>query len=286
MEIVRAVAELKRAVAGRRAEGARIALVPTMGALHRGHLALVQRAKADCDRVVVSIFVNPKQFAPSEDFASYPRDETEDLKKLEEEGADLAFLPPLEEIYPAGFATTVRVQGLSEPLCGAHRAGHFDGVATVVTKLFAECSPDRAYFGEKDYQQLLIVRRLARDLDLGVEVVGVPTVREEDGLALSSRNAYLSPAERRVAPELYRVLLRIASTLRAEPNAVGREVEKGLADLRRAGFAVEYLAVRDAFNLAPMEREVTAPSRVFAAVRLGRTRLIDNVPIPSAPRAP
>jgi pantoate--beta-alanine ligase len=279
MEIARSIAALRGAIAGWRREGAKIGLVPTMGALHGGHLALVRRAKSECGRTIVSIFVNPKQFGPNEDLSAYPRGEAEDLEKLEEEGADLAFLPPLEEIYPQGFATTVRVAGLSEPLCGAHRAGHFDGVATVVTKLFAEAQPDLAYFGEKDYQQLLIVRRLGRDLDLGVEVVAVPTVREEDGLALSSRNAYLSPAERQVAPELYRVLSRIASALQKEPGAVAREIERGFADLGRAGFAVEYLEVRDALTLAPMTREVILPSRVFVAARLGRTRLIDNVAI-------
>ncbi len=279
MEIARSIAELRSTLAGWRQEGAKIALVPTMGALHEGHLALVGRAKAECGRTVVSIFVNPKQFAPSEDFASYPRGEAEDLEKLQKKGADLAFLPPLAEVYPDGFATSVRVTGLSEPLCGAHRPGHFDGVATVVAKLFTQSSPDRAYFGEKDYQQLLIVRRLARDLDLGVEVVGVPTVREEDGLALSSRNAYLSPAERQAAPELYRVLSRIAGALRADPRAVGREIASGIDDLSGAGFAVEYLEVRDAESLAPMTSEVTAPARVFVAARLGRTRLIDNVPM-------
>ena len=252
-------------------------LVPTMGALHEGHLALVRAAQAECDRVVATIFVNPKQFAPNEDLASYPRREAADLAMLQSASVALVFMPAVAEVYPPGFATTVRVAGLTDCLCGAHRAGHFDGVATVVTKLLLQSLPDTAYFGEKDYQQLLVVRRLARDLDIPVRIAGVPTVREADGLALSSRNAYLSPEERRIGPDLARVLRRIAAALSREPNSFGREIRLGIVDLEQAGFVVEYLEIRDADTLAPITTVVTRPARVFAAVHLGGTRLIDNM---------
>ena len=193
--------------------GEGIGLVPTMGALHAGHMALVGAARTQCDRVVASIFVNPKQFAANEDLGSYPRPEAADLDLLRAAGVDLAFVPAAPEIYPPHFSTLVRVGGLSEGLCGAHRAGHFDGVATVVAKLLIQSLPDAAYFGEKDYQQLMVVRRLARDLDLPVRIEGVATVREPDGLALSSRNVYLSAEERRRAPELARMLHGIAARL-------------------------------------------------------------------------
>jgi pantoate--beta-alanine ligase len=253
-----------------------------MGALHEGHMALVRAARAECRRVIATIFVNPKQFAPGEDLGSYPRREAADLEMSRSAGVDLAFVPTADEIYPPGFATTVRISGLSEGLCGAHRPGHFDGVATVVTKLLIQALPDSAYFGEKDYQQLMIVQRLARDLDIPVRIIGVPTVRDADGLALSSRNAYLSLEQRRVAPNLARVLRTIAATLGSHPAAVARELAWGRAELERAGFAVEYLEIREAETLAPVAAKITAPSRVFAAARLGRTRLIDNMPITSA----
>jgi pantoate--beta-alanine ligase len=239
----------------------------------------VRAAQDGCDRVAVSIFVNPKQFAPTEDLASYPRSELADLDTLRAAGVDLAFVPDTGEIYPPDFATAVHVSGLTEGLCGAHRAGHFDGVATVVTKLLLQCLPDTAYFGEKDYQQLTVVRRLARDLDLPVLIAGVPTVREPDGLALSSRNAFLSPEERRTAPALARVLQSLARALSQFPTAVASELVRGLGELQKAGFAVEYLEIRDAETLAPVRTEVTARARVFVAARLGRTRLIDNMPI-------
>jgi pantoate--beta-alanine ligase len=279
LQLARTVAHLRKAGAGWRANGERIGLVPTMGALHAGHMALVAAARAACDRVVVSIFVNPKQFGPAEDLSSYPRPEATDLDMLRRAGIDLAYLPGVEEIYPPGFATLVRVAGLSEGLCGAHRAGHFDGVATVVAKLLIQVQPDIAYFGEKDYQQLTIVRRLARDLDLPVRIEGVPTVREPDGLALSSRNVYLSAEERRIAPNLARVLRAIAAALAREPDMVARELARGTAELERAGLTVEYLEIRDAETLAPVTAKITAPSRAFAAIHLGRTRLIDNLPI-------
>jgi pantoate--beta-alanine ligase len=265
-----------------RESGQRIGLVPTMGALHKGHLALVRAARAECDHVVATIFVNPKQFAPNEDLDAYPRRETADLEMLRAEGVALVFMPANTEVYPPGFATTVRVAGLTECLCGAHRAGHFDGVATVVSKLLIQALPDAAYFGEKDYQQLLVVRQLARDLDLPLRIEGIPTVRETDGLALSSRNAYLSPEERRIAPVLARTLRRIAAALAAEPGAIAREVAQGIAELQKAGFVVKYLEIREADTLAPVPTAVTRPARVFAAVHLGRTRLIDNLPVAPA----
>ena len=283
MEIVRTVADLRKHIALWRKGEVRVGLVPTMGALHQGHMALVEAARAECDRIVASIFVNPKQFAPTEDLGSYPRREAADLEMLRSAGVDLVFIPAVDEMYPPDFATLVRVSGLTEGLCGAHRAGHFDGVTTVVTKLLIQALPDTAYFGEKDYQQLTVVRRLARDLDLPVRSAGVPTVREPDGLALSSRNVYLSAEERRIAPNLARVLRSIAAVLAQDPNAVAQEIAHGSAALQQAGFAVEYLEIREAESLA-VTSEVTASSRVFAAVRLGTTRLIDNMPI--APAAP
>jgi pantoate--beta-alanine ligase len=279
LDIVRTIAGLRSHIAVWRKSGERVGLVPTMGALHNGHLALVRAARAECDHVVATIFVNPKQFAPNEDLDAYPRREAADLAMLRAEGVALVFMPANTEVYPPGFATTVRVAGLTDCLCGAHRAGHFDGVATVVTKLLLQSLPDTAYFGEKDYQQLVVVRRLARDLDIPARIAGVTTVREADGLALSSRNAYLSPQERRIAPALARVLRNIADALAAEPAAVLRETTRGRTDLEQAGFVVEYLEVRAADTLAAVAAAVTGPARVFAAVHLGQTRLIDNVPI-------
>ena len=245
-----------------------------MGGLHDGHLALVRAAKAQCARAIATIFVNPKQFGPAEDFASYPRDPARDTGLLDSAGADLVYLPEAAAIYPPGFATEVRVQGLSETLCGRHRPGHFVGVATVVAKLLIQAAPDAAFFGEKDYQQLAIIRRLAADLDLPVRIVGVPTVRAPDGLALSSRNAYLSEAERRIAPALYRNIVAVA----ANPAVLA-----GASDaLLRAGFAkVDYVAIGDAETLQPVT-DAARPARVFAAAWLGRTRLIDNVPVSGA----
>jgi pantoate--beta-alanine ligase len=278
LEIARTVADLRKHIARWRKDDDRVGLVPTMGALHQGHMALVLAAQAECDRVAASIFVNPKQFAPTEDLGSYPRREAADLEMLRSGGVDLVFSPALDEMYPPDFATLVRVSGLTDGLCGAHRAGHFDGVTTVVTKLLIQALPDIAYFGEKDYQQLTVVRRLARDLDIPVRIAGVPTVREADGLALSSRNVHLSAEERRIAPDLARVLLNIAAALAQDPAAVAREIEKGSAALRQAGFTVEYLEIREAETLT-VTNEAMSSSRVFAAVRLGKTRLIDNMPI-------
>ena len=276
--VARTVAALREAVAGWRRQQERIALVPTMGALHRGHLALVEAARRQCERVVASLFVNPTQFGPREDFAAYPRNEAADLAKFSEAGVDLVFAPTVEEMYPAGLVTTVRVAGIGDDLEGTHRPGHFDGVATVVSKLLLQCLPDIACFGEKDYQQLLVVRHMARDLDIPVRIEGVATVREPDGLALSSRNVYLSPEERRVAPLLYRVLNDTAAALAAAPDNVAARLQNGRAALSQAGFAPDYLELRDAADLSPMSR-LDRGARLLAAAHLGRTRLIDNVAV-------
>ncbi|MBY0295701.1 MAG: pantoate--beta-alanine ligase [Methylobacterium sp.] len=255
-----------------------VALVPTMGALHEGHLMLVRQARRSCARVVVSIFVNPTQFAPTEDFAQYPRDTERDLALLAQEGADAAYLPDVSTMYPPGFATTVSVAGLTDVLCGPLRPGHFAGVATVVTKLLLQALPNRALFGEKDYQQLQVIRRFVRDLDIPVVIEGVPTVREEDGLALSSRNQYLSAEERTVAPQLHAVLTRVAEAVR-DGSETAPALAEGRASLDAAGFGpVQYLSVNDAESLAPLER-VDGPARVLAAAYLGRTRLIDNIAV-------
>jgi pantoate--beta-alanine ligase len=276
----RSVAALRVRVGDWRADGHTVALVPTMGALHRGHGALIEAARRIADRVIVSLFVNPTQFGPSEDFQAYPRDEGRDAAFCDDLGVDLLFAPTVAEMYPAGFATSIRVAGLTEGLCGAFRPGHFDGVATVVAKLFTQARPDSALFGEKDFQQLAVIRRLNRDLDLGVNVVGVPTVREADGLALSSRNAYLSDDERRIAPVLYRTLQDAARAI-----AGGARIPAACADAReqivKAGFAsVDYVECVDAENLKPLaEFDPARPARILAAARLGRARLIDNLAV-------
>lgn len=262
-----------------RKAGSRIALVPTMGALHDGHLALVRQAAASADRVVVSIFVNPAQFAPHEDFGRYPRAFDTDTAKLESTGAvQLIYAPDAGDMYPKGFSTKVSLDGPASGLETAFRPHFFAGVATVVTKLFTQCRPDIAVFGEKDYQQLLVVRRLSRDLDLGVDVIGLPTVREADGLALSSRNAYLNADQRRIAAHLNRVLLTVGERTRAGIPVAQAEAE-GAAALIGAGFdRVDYVAIRDAETLAQL-RTIERPARVLAAARIGSIRLIDNRPI-------
>ena len=276
---VRTVAELRARVTAWRAEGLRIGMVPTMGALHEGHLSLVRRAREEVDRVVVSIFVNPTQFGPNEDFDKYPRQEEDDRRKLATVPADLAYCPKVDEMYAPDRSTSVRVGGVSEGLCGGARPGHFDGVALVVTKLLLQCLPDVAVFGEKDYQQLAVIRRLVRDLDIPVTVRGGPTVREADGLALSSRNKYLSAEERAAAPALNRALRDVAADCRAGWSTA-EACAGGAADLLAAGFAkVDYLEVRDAETLAPIERLGERPARVLGAAFLGATRLIDNWPV-------
>jgi pantoate--beta-alanine ligase len=278
--IVRTVPELRDQVAAWRAAGERVALAPTMGGLHEGHLALVRRGRELARRVVASIFVNPTQFAPGEDFAAYPRDEARDAALLAAAGCDLLYAPTAEEMYPPGYATVVNVGEVSLPLDGRSRPGHFTGVATVVAKLLSQCAPDVALFGEKDYQQLLVIRRLARDLDMPVVIVGVSTVRAEDGLALSSRNAYLSHNERPIAGRLNEIIKTAAEAVRRGESVAAVEA-RALAGLREAGFQeIDYLEVRGADDLVRLgPGAVTAPARVFAAARLGKTRLIDNWPV-------
>jgi len=278
VQIFRDVDALRRGLASLRDEGGHVAMVPTMGALHAGHMALVTEAQRRAARVVVSIFVNPTQFGPNEDLSAYPRREAEDAAMLREAGVDILWAPSVEAMYPDGFATSIRVSGLSEELDGAHRPGHFDGVATVVAKLFGQVRPDVACFGEKDYQQLAIIRRLVTDLDLGVEIVGVPTVRDPDGLALSSRNAYLSPSEREEALALPRALNEAAQTIIG-----GSDIALALAEahdaIRAGGFeSVDYVELRDAASLKRID-SLEAPARLLAAARIGRTRLIDNIAV-------
>lgn len=272
----RSIADLRIRVAGWRSEGRSVSLVPTMGALHAGHVELVRAAAADGARVVVSIFVNPTQFAPTEDFSAYPRNEERDLAALSGI-ADAVFAPTVGEMYPPGFATTVSLAGPALGLETEFRPNHFAGVATVVAKLLLAALPDRALFGEKDYQQLLVVRRMVRDLAIPVDIVGVPTIREADGLALSSRNAYLSPEERQVAPELHRALVIAAAAIRAGGLAVTALAE-ARQTLNDRGFDVDYVELRDAGSLGDVT-DRAAPLRLLAAARLGRTRLIDNIPV-------
>jgi len=278
--IVRTVAELRARVRSWRTAGERVGLVPTLGALHEGHLSLVRLAKENARRCVASVFVNPTQFGPNEDFDAYPRSEARDAELLASVGCDLLYAPTVAEMYPEGFATTVTVAGVSEPLDGAARPGHFAGVATVVSKLLLQAGPDLAVFGEKDYQQLQVIRRLVRDLDIPVEIVGGPTARAYDGLALSSRNAYLSDDERRIAPEIHRALSAAAEQLRAGRPVAETEAEavRRLAD---AGFArIDYIEVRGSEDLARLgPGPIQPPARILAAAVLGRTRLIDNLPV-------
>ena len=277
-KIVRTIAALREEMGSWRREGLSSAVVPTMGALHEGHLTLVREGLLRADRAVVTIFVNPRQFGPNEDLARYPRDEEGDLAKLAAAGAHLVFAPRPGEMYPDGFATTVSVGGPARAgLEDKFRPQFFDGVATVVAKLFIETAADFAMFGEKDYQQLLTVRRMARDLDIPTAVIGVPTVREENGLALSSRNQYLSRSERTQASAIHRVLVAAAEKLRAgeRPSRVTGAARRSLATL---GFRIDYVAVRNAETLAPLESS-QEPARILAAVWLGQTRLIDNVAV-------
>jgi pantoate--beta-alanine ligase len=278
VQTVRDIDALKCAVAKLREGGGSIALVPTMGALHAGHLALVAEAKRLASHVVASIFVNPTQFGANEDLSTYPRREGADARLLKAEGCALLWAPDAATMYPEGHATSIHVGGVSEGLCGATRPGHFDGVATVVAKLFNQVRPDIALFGEKDYQQLAVIRRLVRDLDLGVEIVGVPTQRDADGLALSSRNAYLSEDERRAARTLPRALGEAAAAIQGGAP-ISEAVETARQKLVAAGFdPIDYVEVRDAATLVPVTA-LERPARLLAAARLGKTRLIDNLPV-------
>jgi len=277
--VARTVPALRRAVAALRKAGGSVALVPTMGALHAGHLALVRAAKKRARRVVVSIFVNPTQFAPNEDFASYPRRFAADLKVLAQAKVDLIWAPSPAVMYPDGFATQIAPGGAAQAgLEDKFRPHFFGGVATVVAKLFTQVGPDVALFGQKDYQQLRVVTQMAADLDLPVTVVGIPTVRERDGLALSSRNAYLSAAERRNAPVLCRVLKQCAARIKGgEPPA--QVLSEGAAEIMRAGFTLDYLEARHARTLAPVSSRQDGPIRLLVAARIGKTRLIDNIAV-------
>jgi pantoate--beta-alanine ligase len=276
LTIARNKSELSAAL--NKAEGKRIALVPTMGALHSGHLALVDAAKQQADAVVMSIFVNPTQFAPNEDFSKYPRMLEADLKKANESGVVIAYTPSVEDMYPEGFLTSVSVGELGKILCGAFRPGHFDGVATVVAKLLLRTVPHVALFGEKDYQQLCVIRRAVSDLDMPVDIVGVPTVREQDGLAISSRNAYLSEKERAIAPKLHMTLVDTAAKLQAGAP-VADALAEGKKMLADTGFRVEYLEIRKEDSLHAIEK-LDSPARLLVATWLGKTRLIDNIYTP------
>ncbi len=281
MQTLRDIPALRAALSGLRADGSRIALVPTMGALHDGHMALVEEARRHADHVVVSIFVNPRQFGPNEDLAAYPRREASDGKMLADAGVAILWAPPVEVMYPSGFASNLSVGGVSEGLDGAARPGHFDGVATVVAKLFNQVAPDVALFGEKDYQQLAVIRRMVADMDMAVSIVGVATQRAEDGLALSSRNAYLTPQERKDALALPRALGEAARQM-GKGVGVRDALAAAEALILGHGFAsVDYVRLCDAVTLRELD-QLDRPARLLAAARIGRTRLIDNIPVDPA----
>ena len=277
MQTIRDLDLLRRGIADFRGQGSAIALVPTMGALHAGHIALIEAARRPGTRVVASIFVNPKQFGPNEDLSRYPRKELADARMLKEAGCDLLWMPPVDVMYPEGFATNVSVAGVSEGLDGAARPGHFDGVATVVAKLFNQVAPDTAYFGEKDFQQLAVIRRLVRDLDFAIDIANVPIQRDDDGLALSSRNVYLDDDERSRAVALPRAL-----GVAARGIGKGDDVDAVLATAREslaaAGFDVDYVTLVDSETLAE-QPDPSRPRRLLAAARMGATRLIDNIAV-------
>ena len=276
---VRTVETLRAEVAAWRRAGLRVALVPTMGALHEGHLSLVAEALKAADRVVASVFVNPTQFGPGEDYAAYPRGEERDAGLLAGAGCTLLYAPTVEVMYPAGFATTVSVSGVAAPLEGVSRPTHFAGVATVVAKLLTQAAPDVAVFGEKDFQQLQVIRRMVRDLDLPVEIIGAPIARDDQGLALSSRNAYLSDAELPVARQLNGILREAASDARREADAP-TACERATRALAALGFAVDYVVIADSESLRALPAgPIDVAARILAAARLGRTRLIDNLPV-------
>lgn len=278
--ILRQLADLRAQHAKWTTAGETVAVVPTMGALHAGHLSLVQAARKECDRVIVTIFVNPKQFNNPEDLANYPRTEKEDAVKLAPYGVDVLYVPDADQIYPDGYATTVSVEGLTDVLCGAHRPGHFDGVATVVTKIFLQTGASQAYFGEKDFQQLQIVRRMAKDLDIAITVNGCPTIREETGLAMSSRNLRLSDGALKQAATLYAIMQDTATEL-ANGMPFAPLAKSAGEKLTKAGFSeVEYFDLRSTAALIELDRP-TEPARLFAAAWLDGVRLIDNIDIPA-----
>lgn len=277
LAVAKTIYELQETLTGVSRSGKRVGFVPTMGALHQGHLELIREAKKKTDYVVASIFVNPTQFGANEDFNQYPRTLEADLELLRSEAVDLVYTPTAEDIYPPGFVTTVSVGDLGNILCGLFRPGHFDGVATVVTKLLLRVLPHSAFFGEKDYQQLCVIRQLVFDLDIPITIVGVPTLREDDGLAMSSRNRYLSPEQRVLAPQLFAQLKETAAQISSGANIEASVMAAG-ARLTGMGFVVDYVELRHGYMLDSLS-ELEKPARLLAAVRLGSTRLIDNIAI-------
>ena len=277
MEVVYSIEDLRNRVRTWRKSGETVALIPTMGALHEGHLSLVSLGRLHCRRTIVTIFVNPIQFGENEDLATYPSDLIQDKTILEKARVDLLFAPSVKEIYPSGFSTQISVKGLSQDMCGSIRPGHFDGVATVVTKLFLQALPDSAIFGEKDFQQLQVIRRLTADLNIPVKIISGPTVRTSDGLALSSRNSYLSESERKIAPVLYSILKSAALAIKANNQNIERICEEARQSLLTAGFlSVDYFDVRDE-NTMMTAKKINGTERIFCAARLKGARLIDNL---------
>lgn len=284
VQIIRTKKDLRVQVKEWHMQGLKVGMVPTMGALHHGHLSLIKEIQKHVDKVVVSIFVNPKQFGPHEDFDKYPRSETDDIKKLEEVNTDLLYTPEVGEIYPEGFLTSVTVTKITEGLCAAKRPGHFDGVTTVVTKLLLQCLPDVALFGEKDFQQYTVLKQLAKDLDIPTEVMCGKLIRDEDGLATSSRNVYLSPDERQIALEIPKTLKQIIAEIEGGTMPMQEALDKGTQHLLDSGIKeVQYLEIRQSHNLEPITQTITETSpilaRVLVAAVVGKTRLIDNMPI-------
>ncbi len=278
LPVIRFANQLRKVVQEWRRRGHKIALVPTMGGLHEGHVSLVRLAKQHASRVVVSVFVNPTQFAPHEDYENYPRNEERDWHKLLSAQADAMYAPDVHEIYPHDFSTRVEVAGITQTLEGVSRPHFFSGVTTVVSKLFLQSLPDIAIFGEKDYQQLLVIKRMVKDLSFPIAIVAAPTLREADGLAMSSRNVYLDAAERALAPQLYAVLSEMRGDL-ASGRAAVDTLRLGMSRLEKSGFRIDYLELRDSETLLPLEATVETPARLLAAAYLGPVRLIDNVAV-------
>jgi len=280
VKIIRAKKELRTQIKEWHMKGLRVGMVPTMGALHHGHLSLIKEIQKHVDKVVVSIFVNPKQFGPNEDFDKYPRQETADIKRLAEVHTDLLYAPSAKEIYPEGFLTNVKVTKITEGLCASKRPGHFDGVTTVVTKLLLQCLPDVALFGEKDFQQYTVLKQLADDLDIPTEVMCGKLIRDEDGLATSSRNVYLTPDARQIALEIPKTLKRIVDEIEGNIRPIEESLNRGIEHLLKSGVKeIQYLEIRKSQNLEPVTDTITEPSRVLIAAVVGGVRLIDNMPI-------